>query len=242
MLNSEQAQKELEKSKVEAWHPDRLVALKKLPPALHQVARPLVGYEEDGESIEYEKQTKLRNETLPLAADMTKAQRVELFETLFPGLGQAVENGWQLLNELPHTMGGWDSEAKSFRIPGNDAFLLERRLDWVESLLGRIGEYPGKDLAWHAAWAGHIWGSEHIGSLLAAAIDAGGKTGNEIFETLCASARGEHEIGIMGRHVTQALLCASRQDGWEFVEKLLLAAQREEGLRQTILESVDAAR
>jgi len=36
----------------------------------------------------------------------------------------------------------------------------------------------------------------------------------------------------MGRHVTRALLTASRPDGWEFVEKLLLAAQREDGLRQ----------
>ena len=45
----------------------------------------------------------------------------------------------------------------------------------------------------------------------------------------------------MGRHVTRALLCAGRADGWEFVEKMLLAAQREEGLRQVILETVDEA-
>ena len=45
----------------------------------------------------------------------------------------------------------------------------------------------------------------------------------------------------MGRHVTRALLSAERQDGWQFVENMLLAAQREEGLRQIILETVDEA-
>ena len=45
----------------------------------------------------------------------------------------------------------------------------------------------------------------------------------------------------MGRHVPIALLCAGREEGWERVEALLLAAQREEGLRQSILEVVDEA-
>jgi hypothetical protein len=45
----------------------------------------------------------------------------------------------------------------------------------------------------------------------------------------------------MGRHVTAALLTAARPDGWTFIEGLLLAAQREEGLRQAIFEVVDEA-
>jgi len=45
----------------------------------------------------------------------------------------------------------------------------------------------------------------------------------------------------MGRHVIRGLLCASRPAGWEMVEDLLLAAQRQEGLRQVILETVDEA-
>ena len=45
----------------------------------------------------------------------------------------------------------------------------------------------------------------------------------------------------MGRHVSRALLAAGRPEGWEFMEKLLLAAQRQEGLRQVILEAVDEA-
>lgn len=49
------------------------------------------------------------------------------------------------------------------------------------------------------------------------------------------------EIGAMGRHVVRSLLLANRPEGWEFVEKLLIAAQRQEGLRQSILESIDEA-
>src|SRR5262245_8467575 len=212
-MKAEQARKELDKIKVEAWHQDRLAALKKLPASSREVARPLVGVSNEGEDLPYEQHSKLREEVLPLAAGMTRDQRVALFEALFPGLGTPVEAGWQLHNELPHSMGGWDMEAKSFRVRGNDAFLLKRRLAWVESLLSCIGPYPGKDLAWHATWAGHHdWGSEPVALLLAAAIDAGGKTGEEVFEILSASARGEHEIGIMGQHVLRALLCASRTD------------------------------
>ncbi|BCX04301.1 MAG: hypothetical protein KatS3mg053_2239 [Candidatus Roseilinea sp.] len=43
----------------------------------------------------------------------------------------------------------------------------------------------------------------------------------------------------MGRHVTRGLLASSNPEGWACIEQLLLAAQRQEGLRQVILESVD---
>lgn len=45
----------------------------------------------------------------------------------------------------------------------------------------------------------------------------------------------------MGQHVLAALLLADRPEGWELIEKTLLAAQRQEGLRQSILESIDVS-
>src|SRR5690348_3639658 len=104
MIKPEQARAELEKIKLEGWQKSRLEALKKLPTHLRKVARPLVGVNDDGEDLEFERHQKLRNETIPVAAEMSKEQRVALFETLFPGLGRTVEDGWQLLNELPHSM------------------------------------------------------------------------------------------------------------------------------------------
>ena len=39
----------------------------------------------------------------------------------------------------------------------------------------------------------------------------------------------------MGDHVLRGLLMASRVEGWNLIERLMLAAQRQEGLRQSIL-------
>ena len=83
--------------------------------------------------------------------------------------------------------------------------------------------------------------SDKLGVLFAAVIDAGGPEGDEVFQVLRDSATNDHEVGGMGRHVTRGLMVASRPEGWEFIEKLLLAAQRQEGLRQVILESIDEA-
>ena len=172
---------------------------------------------------------------------MTAAQRMKLFEALFPKFADAVEAGWQLLDRMPYQSG---YEIKPFRGPGCESLLLSRRLDWVDTVLEYVAPYPNQDLAWHAAWIGHYapYGNHSdMGTLFAAVMDKGGKQGDEIFEVLRASACGEHETGTMGRHVTSSFLSSARPECWEFIEKMLLAAQREEGLRQNILESVDIA-
>jgi HEAT repeat protein len=98
-----------------------------------------------------------------------------------------------------------------------------------------------QDALWVARWSpylGYVGVDPH---LLAAAIDGGGAEGDAVFDALIASSEGTDEIGTMGRHVVGALLSAGRPDGWDHVESLLLAAQRQEGLRQVILEAMDLA-
>src|SRR5262249_26979753 len=132
---------------------------------------------------------------------------------------------------------------KAFRAPNTPQVTQNSRFEWLSGLVPTVGRFD-QDLSWFATWAAHLsrgWSAEELGILFAAAIDAGGAEGDAIFNILGESARGEHEIGAMGRHVTRALLVASRPDGWEFIEKMLVAAQRQEGLRQTILESIDEA-
>ena len=73
----------------------------------------------------------------------------------------------------------------------------------------------------------------------ASAVDLGSDSGEQTFATLLAVANAEHPVGIMGHHVIVALLGSSRPEGWMFTERLLLAAQRQEGLRQAILEAAD---
>ncbi|HEX6104624.1 MAG TPA: DUF5724 domain-containing protein [Gemmatimonadales bacterium] len=159
---------------------------------------------------------------------------------LLPHLAPSVESACGLLSFRPYQEG---LTRKPFRSPGSPATLADVRGRWLLNTTLLLGEYDA-DIRWVAERAAHLagwYGSADLGWLLAGAIDAGGTTGREVQEILVASALGEHETGMMGRHVTQALMSCSRPDAWEFVEKLLLSAQRQEGLRQAILESVDEA-
>src|SRR5438105_11039 len=118
---------------------------------------------------------------------------------------------------------------------------IERRLDWLRSVARALDGYP-LDSEWIAAWAPYVThGPDELGILLAGAIDAGGAVGDRVLQILMDSAAGRHEIGSMDSHVTIALLACSRPEAWEFMEKMLLAAKREEGLRQSILEKIDVS-
>ena len=240
MLNREQAQAELKKLENKQWVEVRVASVARLPATMRGTARMLLGQEEAPVLLAVAEQAQATQKILETFAGMDAAARLEFFDAFFPGLAPAVERCWQLLDRLPY-QAGW--ARKPFRAPGHPDALLLRRVNWVSELVSVVGPYQ-QAVAWFAAWAPHLaqyTAADTLGILLAAAIDAGGSEGDEVFETLCASARGEHAIGAMGRHVTRALLSAARPDGWDFVEKLLLAAQREEGLRQVILESVDEA-
>jgi hypothetical protein len=144
------------------------------------------------------------------------------------------------LTRLPYQPG---YSRKAFRAPSRPAASGNNRRNWFRSVFGAVGAYH-EDIEWLAQWAAYIhsgYAGYQLGPLFAAVIDAGGETGDRVFNILLASGRGDHEIAAMGRHVVRGLLSASRPDGWTFIERMLLAAQREEGLRQTILEAVDEA-
>src|SRR5690606_918348 len=117
------------------------------------------------------------------------------------------------------------------------------RIRWVGALLN-VTRGLEKDVVWlaqHAAYVGAYWLADQLGILFASAIERGDETSQQVMHTLLTTARGEAAQGAMGRHVPQALLSASRPEGWAAMEQLLLAAQRQEGLRQVILETVDLA-
>ncbi len=99
--------------------------------------------------------------------------------------------------------------------------------------------------AWWATASEHLrtrWGSgPALAPVLAAALDAGDAESTALLDILKACARGQHPVGQPGHHIYAALLISAQPAAWEFVEQMLLTAQREEGLRQSILESVDRA-
>ena len=240
MLNSEQAEAELKKLENKQWVEVRLESAARLPEGLRKTARSMLGAEEAPAMFDAVAQAQLGQKLLEAFASMSDGERLQYLEALFFELAPAVERGWQLINRLPYQE-GWTR--KPFRAPHHSDTLILRRVNWISELLTITGPYR-QPVTWFAAWAPHLsrYGTaDALGILFAAAIDAGGSEGDEVFEILCASARGEHPVGGMGRHVTRSLLSASRPEGWKFVENLLLAAQREEGLRQVVLEAVDEA-
>jgi len=80
--------------------------------------------------------------------------------------------------------------------------------------------------------------SHAVGLLLASEISAGN---TPIRDMLIDSAQGRDEVGAMGHQVVIGLLASSDPASWAVVESMLLQAQRQEGLRQAILETVDFA-
>ncbi len=242
MLTPEHAKERLAEFQVKDQEAAMLVAAAMLPEAPRTVCYNLVGRDENGKLFSGQNissYTVRETATTRLLA-FGDADRQAVFTTFFPILAPHVEAAWRFHDHLPYQSG---YVRKPFRAPAHPVQADSARAAWFQRLLAVARPYDGRSLTWFAAWAPYIasYYGDALGILLAAAIDKRDAVGDEVFEILLASARGDHEIGMMGRHVSRALLAASRPGGWEFMEKFLLAAQRQEGLRQVILEAVDEA-
>lgn len=82
----------------------------------------------------------------------------------------------------------------------------------------------------------HEQGTPYMYHIWAAALDLGNK---EVFTTLENIIYNKEPVGKISQNIIKALLLSDKQEAWELVEKLLLAAQRQEGLRQVVLEELD---
>jgi HEAT repeat protein len=241
MLKPEKARKELNKVRHKQGAKRRLAALSRLPKKLADIGRGLIAEESRGKGIIGGPQRLKDRASMGARLDgLAVRERLALFEALFPALGRHVMAGWDLAHQLPYDSG---FERKTFRAPHAPQLTRSVRLAWLERLLQELEGYE-QDIVWLASWAGYLshgYSADAAGLLLAGAIRAGGREGDAVFETLRDSARGTHPIGCLGQHVTRGLLAAPRPEGWEVVERLLLAAQSQEGVRPTILESINEA-
>jgi len=173
--------------------------------------------------------------------ELPAEQRAAIMNALHPGLGPALTRWWTDAQARPYQR-GWDRQAfRSARAPG--LTVRGRGADLAE-LIERLGPFEA-DPVWLAGWGGHLAGhvlspsARTLGGVLASAIDLGGRCGEETLAALMDVGTGEHPVGIMGHHVIVGLLSSARPEGWDFTGRLLLAAQRQEGLRQAVLEAAD---
>jgi hypothetical protein len=244
MLTREQAQERLQRLTNRNYYDEMVSAARKLAGSLRETACTLLYRNTDGDAVNHWSAAGQQARMRAIAA-LEKAsakEREHLLRMLFGELASAVELAWSYLPGLTYQQA---ADRRPFRIKGRPELFRERRFDLVLTLAHTAGPYSHASevtLTWLATWAPYLYGAENmLGILFAAVIDAGGKEADEIYDVLTASAKNELEIGAMGRHVTRALLTCARPEAWEFVEKLLLAAQRQEGLRQVVLETVDEA-
>lgn len=242
MLKPEVAQEQLKQFKSPAFVSERIARLAGVPENLREDARAVFDLdctEEEQSPARWIAQRARQQKAVERFRAIDPADLGQLLRTVVPELAPYVLRAIATLNRFPYTSG---FGRKPFRSLSNPKLLQGSRIRFLSSLFSSIGDYP-PDVEWIAAWAPHAWPRDpgFVGQLLAAAIDENDAKGRRVFDILLESARGEHEIGQMGRHVVQALLMSQRVEGWEFMERMLLAAQREEGLRQSILELIDQA-
>lgn len=236
MLNPEYAKEQLQAVRIPDWKATKAANVATLPAGLREIVFAILGCDSSGQPYSpYYTWHETQNRAVGHLDILSIEERLKIFELLFPQIYLHVEAAWQLLSRLPYQL---DWQRKAFRAPHSPDIIKPARCELIKQLLYSIQGYD-QDITWLAAWTPYLsYANDALGTLFAAAIDSGSKEGEKVFNILIDSARGEHEIGAMGRHVIRALLIANSPDGWTFVENLLLAAQRQEGLRQTILETI----
>lgn len=136
---------------------------------------------------------------------------------------------------------------RSFRSPGKRELYLPNQLDFLVNTIFQVfhKEYGAtysytvydttiqEQIIWDhqqsMSYLYHIW---------AAALDDGNE---EVYQLLENIVFNKEETGKVTHNIIKALLTSERADCWQLVEKLLIAAQRQEGLRQSIVESIDTS-
>lgn len=192
---------------------------------------------------ELERDTNRRKAAIEFLATLKDVSRPRFFAGLFTHLGPALEQLWHDLALCIYTVG---YEPVPFRTPTRAVKLLDHRAAYIIRLVDCLrGLDPTPQ--WIAENAAALLDAEvsiwngPIGRLLAATLNAGGPDAEEVRQVLLDSIAGTHETARFGEHTIVALLNSTNPEDWKAIGDMLLAAQRQEGLRQSILERVDEA-
>ncbi len=140
-----------------------------------------------------------------------------------------VKKAWDMVPTLMYQTG---YSRRSFRGSGLPEIYFTNQLNFVIKLIEEYNyEFTLEEYAIHH----QSLASESFSLVYGAAIDAA----DPIKEQLVDTIYGRHAQGKPNRAIIKGMLLSKNKDCWVAVEKLLLSAQRQEGLRQTILESLD---
>ena len=142
-----------------------------------------------------------------------------------------VKTAWQRAPELPYQTGYL---RRSFRAPRAADQITLTRLNMVRLMMAEMTyDIPMTEAILHDQ---ELHGQDATSFLWAIAID----NGDEALLTLLTDiVYNRHPLGKVSRAHIKALLRCDNESAWKAVTDLLLSAQRQEGLRQTIMECLD---
>lgn len=165
--------------------------------------------------------------------ELSARERIKVFKALAPSLARELAHWWQWAKTRPY-LRGWSHRGYRSSDPART-----RGYRWATlvSLIRHATHYP-QPIEWHATWLLHLENNTPLGELLASAMDAGNSAVRRI---LLDSVTGTHAVAGPSGQGYLALLAVHDPDAWGVVARQLGEAGRAEGLRQTILESLDLA-
>ena len=225
MFSREEARTRLDAFKVPDWRERQQARIDSLPKPLRDAAAAI--FSRRGYVVAYWFES-----DLGVWRQLSQSERRRIFESAAPGKADVLERTWQIADRLPYPVG---IARRPFRAPDRPEVYLRRRAQAVRQAASVLAAYQG-DIPWFAAWSSHMWGD--IGVMLAAEIEHG-PDGDETLSTLLEIVNGTHPFAAVSRSAIRALLVCDRAEAWEAVERLVLAAQRQEGIRQVVFEAAD---
>lgn len=190
-----------------------------------------------------------------------KSKRYDLIDSLLPANRWEDPAAWNLLvyffgeekatyvkyawERIPFQMYQVNAERRSFRAPNDPEVYFVNQLNFIVQAIPQTFQVTYSPVMKSTSHELSITEqvrydqalqSHHLYRIWAAAIDLGN---NEVLTLMEDIIFNKDAIGKVTRPIVKALLNTEKQAAWALVEKLLLAAQRQEGLRQTVLESLD---
>jgi hypothetical protein len=139
---------------------------------------------------------------------------------------------WELFKSLPYQSGYY---RRSFRVSESNLYVVN-----ALSALRNLCDAGSKGFA-DCSFVEQARLTTHysyysLSYLFSVVLDEGN---SELRQVLADIIDGEDEVGAVSRDIIKGLLLTNNKSDWQLVERLLLAAQRQEGLRQSILECLD---
>lgn len=159
-------------------------------------------------------------------------ERLRLLKAASPQLADSLDHWWHSAGTQPY-QGSWTR--RGYRSSAPEDSLTRRagdlRQTWAHTT--RFDQPP----EWWARWSTHTAHGQFAG-LLASEVDRGN---DRVRGVLLDAAAGRDEVARMGVDVVGALARCADPAAWQELDRLLRAAGRQEGLRQSILETTDLA-